>query len=256
MASPRSIEDFEVTVTADGSPSLRIADSAGYVEKMHHTDGALSESLYIYGNAIEETLNRGWPLRVLSLGLGLGYNELIVATQALKHHVDPANARLYSFEIEPVLSRNFIAWIHSEESAFSSLYDNILQKLEATFQMAGLKICSWLQDAFKQNQWSIRSRFPDEATDITGISCMLYDAFSNKMSPELWSEEVLTSQLQKQCSNDCVFTTYAATGALNRALRNAGFKKVERRGFSGKRESTLAIRTSTRSLTVELNSKP
>jgi tRNA U34 5-methylaminomethyl-2-thiouridine-forming methyltransferase MnmC len=229
-------------MTADGSPSLRIADATGYVEKMHHTDGALSESLYIYGDAIEETLKRGWPLKVVSLGLGLGYNELIVAAVALQHEAPAQSTTLHSFEIEPLLSRSFLDWTFCRSSEFGPLYDQILQQLSQRFQMESGEIQAWLKKAFDEGRWQIRSRFPEDANDVSEISCLLYDAFSNKMSPELWSEELITSQLNQICAEACVFSTYAATGALNRALKKTGFERIDRRGFSGKRESTFAIR--------------
>lgn len=244
MASPRKIEDFAITMTADGSPSLSIADASGYVEKMHHSDGALSESLYIYGDAIDAALNAGWPLRVLSLGLGLGYNELITAAKAVRHEIPPEQALLYSFEIEPLLRESFVAWVQQTPSAFAELYDQILQSLAAQIQIEASAIRDWLRKAYETNCWRVRARFPDEAVDVKEMTCMLYDAFSNKMSPELWTEELITSQLQTLCAPGCVFSTYAATGALKRALRSTGFVKQDRRGFSGKRESTFAIRAS------------
>ena len=82
--SPRTLQDFTIVTTADGSPSLSIEDSSGYVEKMHHAAGAMSESIYIYGEAVQKVLDRRWPLRVLSVGLGLGYNELITAASGGK----------------------------------------------------------------------------------------------------------------------------------------------------------------------------
>lgn len=242
MASPRKVEEFEITITADGSPSLRVANSDGYVEKMHHSDGALSESLYIYGEAVDEIIKHRWPLRVLSLGLGLGYNELIVAAKAVQSGVLPQNSLLYSFEIEPLLRESFLNWVLGQPGAFQELYDLILQSLAAGIQMKTDAILDWLKQAYQSDCWRIRASFPNEAHDVKEMTCMLYDAFSNKMSPELWTEEVITSQLQNLCAETCVFSTYAATGALNRALRTTGFQKQERPGFSGKRESTFAIR--------------
>ena len=71
--------------------------------------------------------------------------------------------------------------------------------------------------------------------------CVLYDAFSSKSTPELWSEDFLSSFLDG-LGEDCVFTTYASTGALKRALKKIDFQIVPRKGFLGRRESTLAVR--------------
>src|SRR4051812_27817152 len=105
----RTRADFEIVTTQDGSPSLRISDNKNYVEKMHHSAGAMAESVYIYGSTIEKTIAKGLPLRVLSLGLGLGYNELLTVGLALKHGY--AMDALYSFESEPLLARSFEQWL-------------------------------------------------------------------------------------------------------------------------------------------------
>ncbi|NJL25980.1 MAG: hypothetical protein HC902_12985 [Calothrix sp. SM1_5_4] len=71
---------IEVLTTKDGSPTLAFRREDGYVEKMHHADGAVSESFYIYGEALEicrRNIGPGEPVRAISVGLGLGYNELI-----------------------------------------------------------------------------------------------------------------------------------------------------------------------------------
>ena len=242
MASPRTVADFEVVFTTDGSPSLRIVDSTGYFEKMHHSEGALSESLYIYGDALEEGLKRHWPLSTVSLGLGLGYNEMIVATKAIQHGVTPQNAKLYSFESEPVLIEAFSNWFTTGQSAFGKLYEQILQQLSLQTQIDAEEIRRWLKDSLQADTWQIRTAFPEAAQDVRDVSCVFYDAFSNKMSPELWSEEVLTQMIEKMCAKNCVFSTYAATGALKRALKNTGFRRIERPGFANKRESTFALR--------------
>ena len=39
-----------------------------------------------------------------------------------------------------------------------------------------------------------------------------------------------------------MFSTYASTRGLKEALAAAGFTRLHRKGFSGKRESTLAVR--------------
>lgn len=235
----RTAKDFEIVTTADGSPSLRIADATGYVEKMHHSAGAFSESLYIYGGALNETLTRGWPLRALSLGIGLGYNELLFSSFARRS----PTAALHSFETEPFLAGGFRDWVMGTPSELSPLYDEILAHLvRARPEAPATEVVGWLRAALTSGQWQIHGAFPQDAHGVREISCVLYDAFSNKMCPELWRQDLIETFLREQCGGRCVFSTYAATGSLNRALAAAGFARVHRVGFSGKRESTLAIR--------------
>jgi hypothetical protein len=235
----RKIEDFQIVRTADGSPSLSIADVAGYVEKMHHSAGALSESIYIYHAALQEVTKREWPLRVLSLGLGLGYNELLTAAEALNANV---RATIYSFEIEPLLTHNFLEWILGRKSDFADLYQDIATGIQAKLQVSEADLKNFLRTSFEDGTWIVKQKFPDEAQHVSKLSCVFYDAFSNRMSPELWSEELIRTIIQRMCAESCVFATYACTGTLKRALASEGFVKVERPGFAGKRESTFAIR--------------
>jgi hypothetical protein len=238
LASARTIHDFEIAFTADGSPSLRVKDESGYGERMHHSDGALSESLYIYGDAIEEVLREKWPLHGVSVGLGLGYNEIIFAGKAIHYGLSPNECRIYSFEVEPLLKENFLNWIIGADCAISELYGCIQDQLTPHFNAQAIR--PWLKQAHENNTWQVRGDFLHESSDISEITCVLYDAFSNKMSPELWQESLLTDSLNRMCAANCVFSTYAATGALNRSLKNAGFIRENRPGFSGKRESTFA----------------
>jgi len=73
---------------------------------------------------------------------------------------------------------------------------------------------------------------------------MCFDAFSKKSSATLWTEEFLNSFLENHTHADCVFTTYACTSQLKRVLKKHGFSLINRPGFAGKRESTLAMRGS------------
>lgn len=242
MARARTVADFEVIFTTDGSPSLRVVDASGYFEKMHHSEGALSESLYIYGDALEETLKRGWPLHVVSLGLGLGYNEMITAAKAIQYGIAPEDARIFSFELEPLLIDELAKWLNGRNAQFGHLYDHILRQLANETNLKAEIILQWLKTAHLKNTWQMRGTFLEHVDGVSDVSCVLYDAFSNKMSPELWMEETMSSVFNKICAKTCVFSTYAATGALKRALKNTGFQLLERRGFAGKRESTFAMR--------------
>jgi tRNA U34 5-methylaminomethyl-2-thiouridine-forming methyltransferase MnmC len=242
LASPRTISDFEVILTADGSPSLRIADDTGYVEKMHHSGGALSESLYIYGDALEEVLQRRWPLRVISVGLGLGYNEMIVAAKAIQNQIAADQAALFSFEIEPVLVTELAAWLNGQSCEFAPLYEKILKLLAEQTAIEPQAIFAWLKEAHLRETWQIRKSFPEDAQGVSRVSCIFYDAFSNKMSPELWHENILNNVIESMSAENCVLSTYACTGALKRALKHSGFARVDRPGFAGKRESTFAVR--------------
>ena len=78
---------FEIEITGDGSPSLRLLESVDPAkdkgESMHHSGGACAETLLIYGQPIALTLQKVEKAHFLIVGLGLGYIELTIAREAL-----------------------------------------------------------------------------------------------------------------------------------------------------------------------------
>jgi tRNA U34 5-methylaminomethyl-2-thiouridine-forming methyltransferase MnmC len=233
---------FQIFITRDGSPTLVWPGQNGAVEKMHHSDGALSESLYIYHQALNEVLGRGWPVRVLSLGLGLGYNELITLAQA--HKSGREDLYIWSFEASSLLRDGFQAWLQDTalDPDLARAFTQAAAGVAATFDLSLATLKDIARNAFASGRLELRGKFPDDTSDIGACTCVYYDAFSKKLSPDLWIEEDIARHLESMTAAGCVLATYASTGALNRALKRLGFRLCDKKGFSGKRESTLAIR--------------
>ncbi|WP_157776241.1 MnmC family methyltransferase [Gloeomargarita lithophora] len=80
---------------------------------------------------------------------------------------------------------------------------------------------------------------PQVQGQIQGI---LFDAYSSKTSQALWQEAYLTNLINYYSSSNCLFTTYASTSSLKRALKSCGFTLENRAGFEGKKESTWATK--------------
>ena len=119
MSNGNPLPSFEIEVTADGSPTLRLQGQ----EPMHSLQGALSETLYIYGPVIELALEQPEP-RLLSVGLGLGYNELL--TMALSLRAEKTFS-LVSLESEEWLRDEFVSWASgSENSLLHEVYQSLL----------------------------------------------------------------------------------------------------------------------------------
>ena len=232
---------YEIFVTRDGSPTLQwIRTEDGYGEKMHHSAGALSESLFIYHECLKHALAAGWPARILSLGLGLGYNELI-AVAALRQ-TGIRDWKIWSFEVVDFLRDEFRQWLEGQDSQLSAVYDNIAILIASHFQIPSTKLKADVYAGWSDGRLELRAGFPQDSKGVEGCTNVFYDAFSKKMDPELWDEATLASNLNPLLSRRCVLATYAATGSLNRALKSLGFRLTPRTGFQGKRESTLAIR--------------
>lgn len=228
---------FSVETTADGSPTLR-----GERESMHHSGGALAETLLIYGAPLRELFAGLEVPRVFSLGLGLGYVELVTARLAL---AAGKPFELETRESEEVLVETFLAWLGGERGTFEAeIYEGLGQALVATEPGPDLEaLKSELLRARGTGAWVLSGRLGEAGEPPRGrFHGFMYDAFSSKTSPELWSEEALRGLLQRHGETDCLFSTYACTGNLKRSLRAEGFFLELREGFRGKRHSTLGRR--------------
>lgn len=238
MDLPRNCEIF---ITADGSPTLQWRNDEGYGEKMHHSAGALSESVFIYHSGLARALELGFaPPRILSLGLGLGYNEFLAIAELGKRQVP--DWKLWSFETQAFLRDGFREFLQDKDGAVSDLYSKVLALVAARLDLDPARLKSWIAEAAESGTLELRGSFPEDTHAVTGCTCVFFDAYSKKMNPELWEERRLISALKSLLAPRALLTTYAATGSLNRVLRALGFRLMPRPGFQGKRESTLAIR--------------
>lgn len=244
-------------MTADGSPSLRDLQSPTQ-EMMHHRGGALSESRYIYEpvirEALEWALEKGIPsnhkIRVVSLGLGLGYNEILCFMAEVQGYGQRTNGtgenlfEVYSYEKDPRLREEFQSWIEGRPSVYTDLYESILAALRAGLPpgMPSIDVRGRLQEALSQGRLHLMPALIDSDQLPGGIHVYLWDAFSRSTSPELWDEDFLKACLAKSDARWSRLSTYAQVGPLKRALKAQGFTLHERPGFQGKRQSTLASR--------------
>ncbi len=237
---------FTVLTTEDGSPTARFDDG----ESMHSLRGAFGETVYVYGTAIKRSMvffeNQIYGPRIFSMGLGLGYVEIVAAALNWDRNL---KVRGQSFEIIPELTASFRAWLNGEPEQLVPhvVYDDVLERtrgleLSKVFDAAAIKL--WLKDAVAQGDWILSGEVKaDTAWDQT-FHCIAFDAFSAKTSPDLWTREFLDRFLRQACSTPCVLATYACTGHLKRALKDGGFHIDIRQGYASKRDSTLAVRLS------------
>ncbi|USN47369.1 MAG: hypothetical protein H6626_14460 [Pseudobdellovibrionaceae bacterium] len=234
-----------VSLTADGSPTLQFGRIEDQNETMHNREGAFSESLYIYWEAMRTCVTKQWPLHFMSVGLGLGYNELILSGYMVSLQVAPnEKVKIQSFESEAWLTNNFVQWLSEEKSEFPDLtaaYEIVLQKVSEHFYVNPEAIRQWLLEMKKGEHWLPGGALTGSTRPPHLFNCILYDAFSSKTSPELWNEEFLIRFFEDFADKHCIFSTYAATGSLKRSLLKSGFTVEMRSGFGGKRNSTSGI---------------
>lgn len=260
---------YEWVTTKDNSLTLKMI--AEKTEWMHSLHGAYSESQFIYGDALKlalERFDRTKTLHVMSMGLGLGYLELITAFECLTHSQP---FKVTSFELDPLLKNLFIANLKLASDLMSAAPNPELAlnhknqfKIEATeFQnfyleffinQYGLSVVQQglnlllkgeISTSFHNQSLELKNALTPEELKITSdpFHLVFYDAFSSNVQSELWSEEFLTAFLEKKTDpNFCVLSTYAKVGALTRALKHNGFTLENKKGYAYKRESTLAIK--------------
>ena len=262
--SPEKL-NFSLYWTEDGSPTLEM--SGLWSEAMHSRVGALSESLFIYGEALKSLKDLKVDARILSVGLGVGYNEWISAAE-FPDGLGKTGG-LTSYEISETLRGNFLDLLEisakSDQNSFfeylrlqtnsaespSSVGSKAVTAAQAaaaaavanhygvSVQVLAQRLLSWR----KLGLWQMREVFgPSSLTAEDNYSCVLFDPFSGFSQPELWSPEALEMFFGSAFRPVAVFTTYAATGELKRVLRRHGFDIVRSKGFGNKRESTLAVK--------------
>lgn len=241
---------FEIEITGDGSPSLRLLQSVDVTkekgESMHHSGGACSETLMIYGEPIGRVFEKVQKPHFLVVGLGLGYIEMVIAREALKRGKSFSDVGLItSYESVPELREFFFQWLHGREDLLNpevvATYESVLNHVLGGTSLTGSDVKHFLKQHFKTLP-DISGPLSSDVQLVSKYHCVLYDAFSSKTSPHLWEEDFLNHLLQTGTNSQSLLTTYACKGSLKRALKSQGFEIVLREGFQGKRNSTLGLR--------------
>ena len=213
---------------------------------MHSLRGAFSETAYIYGEgnlwARQNFISD--QIKVFSLGLGLGYVEILSAAHALAAGASIAGV---SYEADLDLIAAFRAWLGAQSSPGVvpfEIYDDILQRTAKQLNLPPEQIRRGLAAAIETKAWRLHEALKPDSVFDEARNChvIAFDAFSRKTTPELWTREFLDRFLSEVPAPQCVLSTYACTGDLKRALRQAGFNLQIRPGFAAKRDSTFATR--------------
>jgi tRNA U34 5-methylaminomethyl-2-thiouridine-forming methyltransferase MnmC len=248
MKLPETWSDigFEVEFTGDGSPSLRLLQAidtkTAKGESMHHSGGAAAETELIYGKVIRRCFESIPAPHFLSVGLGLGYVELIVAREALRRQ-DP-HFTLESFEVVPGLISFFKSWLQEGELSpeVRKTYDHVLREVLAGADIDGAAVKALLAEKLRDGTWNLQGALTADFKLMKPAHTIVFDAFSAKTTPELWDEVFLTDFFTRAAHQDSLISTYACRVSLKEALAKTRFAVEIREGFQGKRNSTLGVR--------------
>ncbi|MCC6278676.1 MAG: hypothetical protein IT289_12240 [Oligoflexia bacterium] len=218
-------------MTQDGSPTLRLLRSG---ECMHSISGAVSETLYILQPGFDWLVSQNLPIRLCSVGLGIGYVEL--GTMAL---FGREISRINSFETEGPLISGFQDWLNGCESDF---YDEVLNHVSQSSGVQAESIRDRAAKTIGAGKWNFKGSILNEAPDEL-CNMISFDPYSGKSSPELWTEESLSSFIKRHCAPESIWVTYSSKPLLREVLQSHGFHCVLRQGYGLKKESLLAIRS-------------
>lgn len=234
---------FDLEQTADLSWTLRMQKSVDSSpleprsgESMHHSGGAFSETCYIYGPQLEWGLIHHPSPKILSIGLGLGYVEILNATLAVV--TKNTQWKLDSFEIVEGLRQEFLEFCLNNKNAHP--YHDILNRMSQSFSVGVDLIHQELKSAIETNRLQLHGDLTKYALQKSDYQLICQDAFSKKTNPDLWSDEFLLNLIQACDEKFCSIASYASLGPLKRSVKAAGFQLYVRPGFHGKRNCTMA----------------
>lgn len=230
---------FEIEKTKDESPTLRLINGTERGgESMHHTGGALSETCLIYGQALTHGFKLNPNPIIISLGLGLGYVEVLAAAHSLLHN--SSSFEILSYESVPGLRKLFQDFYLEEKK--SATYQWILEGMARLYELDPLKLRHQIRNALQENRLKLCGDFTRERENLKSFDVFCYDAYSKKTSPELWDEISMSELFSRGSAKSCV-SSYASNGVLKRALAQAGYQVEVLEGFQGKRNRTWAYRS-------------
>lgn len=262
MNTPQSFAaiGFEVEITGDGSPSLRLLQGhtpeVAKGESMHHSGGAAEETELIYGRVIRQVFAQVSRPHFLSVGLGLGYVEMTVARESLLKRC--LNFTLESFELVPELREYLKQWLKNGDlnPEISQVYDQVLKCVLKDTTLSPQAVKSLLASKLDSQEWKMQGPLVADSKLMAQAHGLLFDAFSAKTSPDLWTEEFLIEFLNKASAENIILSTYASRGSLKRALKAADFRVETHEGFKGKRNSTMAFKGCFSPLSVVETGRP
>lgn len=212
----------EIVVTKDGSSSIYLPD---WEESYHSKHGAIQEAKHVFiKNGLE--LVRGNRISILEIGFGTGLNCLITALESIKTScsIDYIGIEAFPVEKSELTKLNYKSELNDNQGLFDMIHQSEWEKPS--------KISS------NFNLTKVRSRF-EEIEYCEMFDLIYFDAFGFRVQPELWNESIFNKMYQSLKPKG-LLTTYAARGAITRAMKSSGFDVQKLPGPPGKREMTIA----------------
>ena len=173
-------------------------------------------------------------IRVLEIGLGLGVNALLTASQAEHFQVPIEYVGIeHDFQNIDVIRTVLATFPENLTSAFCGAVE-----MAENAPTAPVRINSHFQLQIIPMELSAALETLLHSQERP-FDAVYLDAFSPDSNPECWTADIL-GKLGKTLAEDGRLTTYCAKGSVRRALQSAGLTVTRRPGPPGKRECLVA----------------
>lgn len=228
---------MKIIQTSDGSPTLF---SQAYNQTFHSHHGALTESRHVFleQSGVAERLQQRYPTTVLEIGFGTGLNFFLTAGLA-----DASDTSLLFISLEKELLssevvREFASYLPNNISDWALQYAKERDCLPEIPESG----CYRFHFGTHVELVLLIGNALNQSLDDYWTHAIYLDAFSPKENPELWTSG-FARKLYKALEPEGTLVTYSASGAVRRALTEAGFTVTRCPGpKGGKREMVKAVR--------------
>ena len=219
--------EIKLIHTKDGSHTLYMPELD---ETYHSQHGAIQEAMHVFiENGIK--LIKKSKINVLEVGFGTGLNAILTSEYAKSTgiRVDYLAVETLPLEIQLIKRLNYFAQLKE----FSN--DEFIQIHQSNWERK-----ERIHDDFLLTKKQIRIQ--DFESDLK-FDVIYYDAFGPRAQNEMWEKSIFKN-LFDLLSENGFLVTYCAMGQFKRDLKSIGFKVQSLPGPPGKREMTVAYKSS------------
>jgi tRNA U34 5-methylaminomethyl-2-thiouridine-forming methyltransferase MnmC len=222
-----------IQLTEDGSHTVSIPSMNVTYHSIH---GAVQESRHVFiqsglNYCIDHIVGVDEVINIFEVGFGTGLNALLSLEQAILHHKKIYYQTIEAFPLstEEILQLNYSSLFNETlKESFIAMhaYDwNKPAQVHPLFSFE--KIKTTLQQFETQQQFHV----------------IYFDAFDPVAQPQLWTEIIFKKMFNMLFDNG-ILVTYCSKGAVQRAMKAAGFNIEKLKGPPGKREIIRATKMS------------
>ena len=221
-------EDFEIVTVASGARSLR---SRAHGETFHPVVGPMAEARGLHveqQRLVERARATAGEFVIWDVGLGAAANAVAVL-EAFRAFDGRARIELHSFD-ETTAPLAF-ALTHAEALGYVAPHRTAIEQLLADGAATDGAV-----------RWHLhRGDFRARMGGVPAPHAMLYDPYSPRANPELWTLEHFTSVVGRlDPARACLWSNYTRSTAVRVTLLLAGFFVGPGAATGEKEETTLA----------------